>query len=230
MSKQRKKIKHLPERVALLCAGIVVTAFGVAFSIKAALGTSPISAVPTVTSAISGLSVGVTTIILNFLFVVIQIALLRKSYQWIQVLQFLIACLFGLMIDVAEIAIESISYSSYWEQWLWCFVGIIFLAAGVSMQVTADLIPNAGEGIVLAICRVTRFPFGNVKIAFDVTLVVLAIILSLVFLGRLEGVREGTIVAAFLVGLFAKQANKLFGKLSDRYVGWKNGRHRGQTA
>lgn len=56
-------------------------AFGVAFSIKAALGTSPISSVPYVTSTISGLSVGTTTIIMNFMFVLIQIAILRKKYD-----------------------------------------------------------------------------------------------------------------------------------------------------
>lgn len=56
-------------------------AFGVVFSIKAALGTSPISSVPYVTSTISGLSVGTTTIIMNFMFVLIQIAILRKKYD-----------------------------------------------------------------------------------------------------------------------------------------------------
>ena len=64
-----------------LCLGLTIMAFGVAFSIKAALGTSPISSVPYVTSTISGLSVGTTTIIMNFMFVLIQIAILRKKYD-----------------------------------------------------------------------------------------------------------------------------------------------------
>src|SRR5699024_2924881 len=95
--------KHLLLRVIFLCAGLIIMAFGVAFSIQAALGTSPISSVPYVTAAISGLTVGQTTIIMNFLFVVLQIVILRKKYQWFQLLQFPAAVLFGTMIDVAEV-------------------------------------------------------------------------------------------------------------------------------
>ena len=67
-----------PVRLAFLCAGLIIMAFGVAFSIKAALGTSPISSVPYVTARISGMSVGTTTIIMNFIFVLIQIGILRN--------------------------------------------------------------------------------------------------------------------------------------------------------
>lgn len=72
---------HLAKRIIFLCLGFTIMAFGVAFSIKAALGTSPISSVPYVTSTISGLSVGTTTIIMNFMFVLIQIAILRKKIR-----------------------------------------------------------------------------------------------------------------------------------------------------
>lgn len=81
-----KRWSHPARRLAFLCAGLVIMAFGVAFSIKAALGTSPISSVPYVTARISGLSVGTTTIIMNFLFVLIQIAILRRQYEWFQLL------------------------------------------------------------------------------------------------------------------------------------------------
>lgn len=64
MDTQTKKTNHLIIRSLLLCMGLIVMAFGVAFSIKAGLGTSPISSVPYVTSEISGLSVGCTTIII----------------------------------------------------------------------------------------------------------------------------------------------------------------------
>lgn len=71
----------MAKRIIFLCLGLTIMAFGVAFSIKAALGTSPISSVPYVTSTISGLSVGTTTIIMNFMFVLIQIAILRKKIR-----------------------------------------------------------------------------------------------------------------------------------------------------
>ena len=83
------------------------------------------------------------------------------------------------------------------------------VALGVSVEVMANLVTAAGEGIVLAICQVAPVKFSNMKVAFDVTLVCLSIALSFIFLGHLDGVREGTIAAAVFVGLITKQTNKL---------------------
>ena len=47
--------------------------------------------------------------------------------------------------------------------------------------------------------------FGNTRIAFDVSWVLLSIVLSLVFFnGQLLGTREGTIISALLVGVTVK--------------------------
>ena len=197
--------KHFAARCALLLAGLAVMALGVALSIKAELGTSPILSVPYVSGLISGLSVGTTTIIVNSLFVLAQILMLRSQYDWYQLLQIPVAIVFGLMIDMFSLLMGDIVLSSYIQQWLFCAAGIIFVALGVSMEVTAELITTAGEGLVLAICQVTSFKFGNVKVAVDVTLVILAAAASLLVLGELAGVREGTAAAAVLVGLLTKQ-------------------------
>lgn len=204
---------HLAKRIIFLCLGLTIMAFGVAFSIKAALGTSPISSVPYVTSTISGLSVGTTTIIMNFMFVLIQIAILRKKYDWFQLLQFPAAIVFGTMIDVAEYLLKPVEFSNYLEQWLLCVVGVFLVALGVSVEVMANLVTTAGEGIVLAICQVAPVKFSNMKVAFDVTLVCISIALSFIFLGHLDGVHEGTIAAAVFVGLITKQTNKLTKKV-----------------
>lgn len=210
--KTARRIDHPIKRLVLLCVGLSIMAFGVAFSIKAQLGTSPISSVPYVTSAISGLSVGTTTIIMNFMFVAIQIAILRKKYDWFQLLQLPAAIVFGVMIDVAEYIISPITLSNYFQQWLICAAGIVLVALGVSVEVAAKFVTTAGEGVVLAICQVAPIKFGNMKVVFDVTIVCISVVLSLVFLGKLDGVREGTAAAAFFVGLLTKVFNKLIKK------------------
>lgn len=204
------RLTFLPllKRTIFLCLGLLIMAFGVAFSIKATLGTSPISSLPYVTGAISGLTVGTTTIIMNTAFVLIQIAILRKQYDWFQLLQLPAAVLFGMAIDLASWLIEPLTLSTYWQQWLVCLLGVFLVALGVSVEVTAKLITTAGEGIVLAICKVAPIKFGNMKMTFDLTLVALSIVLSLVFLGHLDGVREGTVAAAILVGQLTKQLTK----------------------
>ena len=202
-------------RLGLLCLGLATMAFGVAFSIKAGLGTSPISSVPYVTSEISGLSVGCTTIVMNFLFVLIQILILRKQYDWFQLLQFPAAILFGLVIDLAGKVIQPLNCSNYFQQWLMCLVGIFLVALGVSEEVTARLVTTAGEGIVLAVCQVSSVKFGNMKMMFDITLVCISVLLSFLFLGHLAGVREGTIAAAVLVGQVTKGTNRLMKKVDE---------------
>ena len=183
-------------------------AFGVAFSIKSNLGTSPISSIPYVLNLITGLSVGTMTMIVNFLFVVFQIILLRKRYEWFQFLQFVVATIFGFIINLAQIIIKDITVPNYFMQWVYCLLGILILSIGIAFEVMANFVPSTGEGTVLAICKVTNIKFGYMKMIFDLSLVVIAVILSFIFLGGLSGVREGTIAAALFVGLL----NKLFSK------------------
>ena len=137
------------------------TGLGVAFSIKASLGTSPISSFPYVTSRISGLSVGTTTIIVNTFFVLIQIPILRNRYQWFQLLQFPAVIVFGLLIDAGGALIQGITFADYFQQWLLCVIGILLVGLGVSLEVAAGLVTTAGEGVVLAICQVFPVKFSS---------------------------------------------------------------------
>lgn len=64
---------------------------------------------------------------------------------------------------------------------------------------------NSGEAFVKAISDTTNKNFGNIKIAFDISCVVLAIALSLLFFElTIVGTREGTIIAAILTGIIVK--------------------------
>jgi uncharacterized membrane protein YczE len=194
-------------------------AFGIAFSIKATLGTSPISSVPYVLGEISGLTVGTTTIIIHCIFILLQILLLRKNFQLFQLSQFLVALVFGGITDFAVFCIKNLTANSYLAQWGFCVVGIVLVGIGVSLEVEANFTVVAGEGLVLAITKVFHTKFGNTKIAFDVSLVLIATILSFAFLGKIVGVREGTLASALLVGQVSKFCIKHYGKLGN----WING-------
>lgn len=201
--------KYVLRRYLLLMAGLSVMAFGVAFSIKADLGISPISSVPYVVSLFAPLTVGTATIVMHCVFILLQILILRKDYHPIQLMQLPVAFFFGYLTDFGVWAVQGIRYDSYWQQWILCLIGILLVAVGVSMEVKAGVVVLAGEGVVLAICKVFPVKFGNMKVGFDVTLVATACVLSLLFTGRLQGVREGTVAAALLVGQIAKRLGKL---------------------
>ena len=204
---------YILKRYLLLLVGLSIMAFGVAFSIKASLGTSPISSAPYVVSLFTPLTVGTATITMHCVFILLQILILRKNYHPIQLMQLPVAFFFGYLTDFGVWAVQGITCNTYWQQWIVCLIGILLVAVGVSFEVKAGVVVLAGEGVVLAICKVLpKVKFGYMKVGFDVTLVVIACILSIVFTGRLQGVREGTVAAALLVGLIAKQLGKLLAR------------------
>ena len=203
---------YILKRYLLLLVGLTIMAFGVAFSIKASLGTSPISSVPYVVSLFAPLTVGTATIIMHCVFILLQILILRKKYHPIQLMQLPVAFFFGYLTDFGVWAVQGITCDHYLQQWLVCLIGIFLVAVGVSLEVKAGVVVLAGEGVVLAICKVLPVKFGYMKVGFDVTLVAVACVLSFVFTGRLQGVREGTVAAALLVGLIAKQLGKMLSK------------------
>ena len=204
---------YILKRYLLLLAGLSIMAFGVAFSIKASLGTSPISSVPFVVSLFTPLTVGTATITMHCVFILMQILILRKDYHLIQLMQLPVAFFFGYLTDFGVWAVQGISCNTYWQQWIVCLIGILLVAVGVSFEVKAGVVVLAGEGVVLAVCKVLpKIKFGYMKVGFDVTLVVIACIFSFVFTGHLQGVREGTVAAALLVGLIAKQLGKLLAR------------------
>lgn len=167
---------------------------------------------------ISPLSVGTATILMHCVFILIQIAILRRDYHPIQLMQLPVAFVFGFFTDFAVWALQGVTYASYGEQWVLCAVGIVLVGVGVACEVAANVVVLAGEGVVLAVAWRVPIKFGYLKVAFDVTLVVISVIVSLCFLGSIQGVREGTVVAALCVGLIAKRLGKPLNAFADRYL------------
>lgn len=74
-----------------------------------------------------------------------------------------------------------------------------------------------GEFFVRAVSSTWKTEFGTTKVAFDVSLTVIAAGLSFLFAHRLDGVREGTIIAALLVGFIARLFGRKFEKAVAKY-------------
>lgn len=205
-------------RALYLIAGLCIMSFGIGLSIRADLGTSPISGIPYVLNLITGQSLGLMTILFNVALVLLQVVLLRRRFQLFQLLQVGVAVVFGLMNDVALAALSRVRPASYLQQWLLCAAGIALVAVGVSFEVNAKLVTLPGEGVVLAVCRLLRAKFGVVKVINDVCLVLVAGALALLFLYELTGVREGTVAAAVFVGILAKLLNRFMTPLAERLL------------
>ncbi len=206
----------LAKRYLFFIIGLIIMAFGIAFSINAALGTSPISSLPYVTSLILPLTVGQMTILMHVSFITLQILILKKEYNKVQLLQLPVAIIFGFMTDVALWCMQDVIPQNYFMQWILCIIGILLVGLGVAVEVTAGVVILAGEGLILAICKAYNKNFAKMKIIFDTSLVLISVVLSIVFLHSLQGVREGTVVAALFVGVVVKLLKPFMNKISEK--------------
>lgn len=199
----------LIKRYFFFILGLIINSFGVAFITKSALGTSQISSIPYVLSLkFTNLSFGQTTFIFNMLFILIQLLILKKDFRPIQFLQIAANILFSSFIDVSMTLLTGLNPQTIPLRTLSLLVGCAILAVGISVEVAPDVIKVPGEGIVHAMARVSGMEFGKVKIRFDVTLIIIAIVLSFLFFQRLNGVGLGTIVSAILIGPMISFVNR----------------------
>lgn len=194
----------LAGRWLLLVWGMLVATAGIVFITRAGLGTTPISTVPFTVGEITGLTFGEATFAVNILFVLVQWALLRSRFHYSSFFQIPIVSVFSWFIDLHMGWTAWIGDDPYAVRFLWGLLGNLFLALGIYWQVASKTIVQPGEGMVLAFSVVLRKSFGTVKVWNDVTLVLLAVVLGFVCLGHVVGVREGTVVSAFLVGFLIK--------------------------
>lgn len=197
---------ELAKRYLLFIISLFFSAIGVAFTKSGELGVSPISSVANVMSfKFPNLSLGTWLIIWNCILILGQILLLRKKFQPVQLLQIPLSFVFGWFTDFGMWIVSHIPVNVYPVRLVMVFVGIVILGFGISLAVTANVIMNSGEAFVKALSEITKREFGNVKIAFDVSCVVLAIVLSLIFFDfSIVGTREGTVISALLTGFVVK--------------------------
>jgi uncharacterized membrane protein YczE len=197
-------VKNKAIRILCFVLGIITNSFGIACITKGALGTSPISSVPYVFSLQFAPSFGLFTFIVNALFVLTEIILLRQDFRPVDFLQLAVNVVFSVFIDLSMAALAWLQPQTLPLQVLTVALGSTIMAFGICLEVTPAILLVPGEGVVNAISRTFKLEFGNVKIGFDLTLLLLALVLSLVFWGRIRGLGLGTIISALLVGKLVK--------------------------
>lgn len=196
------------KRYLLFLVGLFINALGVSLVTKASLGTSPISSIPYVLSLNFPLTLGNFTIIFSIFLILLQILILRKNFKMENILQIPVSIAFGYFIDLTMYLFFWVNPENYILKLIALMMGCIVLGFGVYLEVLADVVMLPGESFVRAIVQTWNTNFGTTKIFFDSSMTIIAGALSFAFFGILNGVREGTIIAALLVGFIAR----LFGK------------------
>lgn len=214
MSKQ-----NIIGRYTLFLIGLFIASMGVAFSTKAGLGTSPVASVPYSVSLVWPVfTLGGWLNMLSVLQITVQVALLRKKCKPVEIIiQTILAFAYGYMTNLSCMLIKEIRVDTYIQQLAYMLLGCFILALGIWIQLKGAVAMLPGEAMNRAISMVTGKKYENVKIFFDIFYILMAAIICLLFLGRLEGVREGSIFAAIAVGNIIKFYNYIYSKINQKF-------------
>lgn len=210
--------RELVKRYVIFLIGLYINSFGVSFITKASLGTSPISSIPYVLSLGFGPTLGQFTIFFSLLLIFLQIVILGKKFKLIDLLQIPVSVLFGYFIDASMFLLRAVEPELYLHKIFYLLLGCVILGFGVFIEVAADVVMLPGEAFVRAVTIRFHRDFGTTKVCFDASMSISAAIISLPLFHAVNGVREGTIIAALLVGLIAKCFSKLLRPVTKRVL------------
>lgn len=204
--------ESLIKRYLVFIAGLYFLAMGISLIVHSSLGTTPISSMNYVLSINTSLSLGTWTFIVNLLMIIIQLWLASGKYgtrkDTIEILlQIPFSFIFSAFIDLNMILIHNLVPSNYGMAVGILLAGCIIQSIGVVLEIKPKAAMMSAEGLVKYIARRCNKKFGNVKAYVDITLVSLAILISLAFTMRIEGVREGSVIAACITGYIVNFLN-----------------------
>jgi len=203
---------------ALFLIGLFIASMGVALSAKAGLGTSPVASVPYSVSLVNHtLTFGWWLNMWSVLQIAVQIALLRKKCKPVEIIiQTVLAFVYGYLTDFSCKLISGLQANTYIMQFALMILSCFVLGFGIWIQFKGGVAMLPGEAMNRAISEVTGKKYENIKIFFDVLYIIVAAAICFIFIGKLEGVREGSIIAAVLIGNIIKLYNSLYNKLTRK--------------
>lgn len=204
------KTTMTPRGLLLYLIGLLLTAFSAVLSTKAVLGTSPIVSVPFVVSEITQLSLGTVMLFYNLTLFVVALFIMRRNFKISYGLSLVFLVIFTTTVDILDALMAGIAPTGYLEQWICIIISVLAIGLGFALQLCPNITMMPGDFSVNVISVYSGWKYGYVKIAFDVTMIVIAVSLSLLYFGELNGVREGTIFAAIVTGTVINLFDKFF--------------------
>ena len=197
--------------------GLFQLAFGVALIAHANLGVQPTQIPNYVLSLATGLTFGTWVFLTLVFYTVLQIPILGKEFRWFQFSQIIIAFFFGYFVDFWVFALHHISLPNYFAQLLALCLGIIAIASGILLYMSAKLINLPVDALVAAISeKFMGGRFARARLFADATLLTTGLLLSLVFLGGVYGIREGTVIAALCIGRCMPYARRVLSPVLNK--------------
>ena len=178
---------------------VLINSLGVVLMLQSGSGISAISSVPYAFSLVlPKLSLGTWTYIFQGLLVV-SLMILQKRFVPQYLFSFVVGFAFSEMLDVHKLWISGLPMGLGW-QLLYFVVSYLLLCFGIALAnrcqlpiIPTDLFPRDLSNIIGA-------KYSRVTISFDVICLAVTGLMTGLFLGHLDGLGIGTVLAAFTMG------------------------------
>lgn len=198
---------------AALAVAIIINTFGVVLMLYSGSGISAISSVPFAFSEVfPRLSLGTWTYLFQGL-LILSLMILRKRFVPEYLFSFVVGFLFGELLDIHELWIHILPKTTAWRV-VYFVVSYLLISFGIALSnrcclpiVPTDLFPRELE-------QITGIRYPRIKISFDVICLAVTAAMTGIFLGHLDGLGAGTILAAFTMG----KSVGIIGSWLDRHI------------
>ena len=167
---------------------IIINSLGVVLMLHSGSGISAISSVPYAFADV-----------LPQVSLVLSLMLLSKRFVPVYLFSFVVGSAFSAMIDVHEMWIKQLPQSLTLDI-IYFIISYIVICFGVALAnrcqlpiIPTDLFPRE-------LAAITGWSYARIKIGFDVICLAITAAMTFFFLGRVDGLGFGTILAAFTMG------------------------------
>ncbi|SHE87377.1 Uncharacterized membrane protein YczE [Seinonella peptonophila] len=207
----------LTKRWIMYLVGIYILTLGVSLSIRAGIGISPQSGLTrTMTVIFPQLSQGTYNFILELIMLLLTFLVLPKAFKLTNFASLIPAFALALFLDLNLSITNFIQLDVYYAKVILLIIADAALAFGLFLMIRANLVLMPIDMFVDTVFKRTKKKWGNIKTAFDCSLLIISACIGLIFLSKIMFIREGTILNAILVGQYIKLYTFLYKKAKAR--------------
>lgn len=190
---------HTLRGEAALALAVVINSLGVVLMLHSGAGISAISSVPFAFSEVlPHLSLGTWTYLFQGL-LVLTLMVLRKKFVPSYLFSFVVGFIFGKLLDLHELWVYQLP-TNLPLRLVYFVISYLLICFGIALSnrcklpiIPTDLFPRE-------MADITGAAYSKIKIIFDLSCLAVTVILTLAFLGHLDGLGIGTILAACTMG------------------------------
>jgi uncharacterized membrane protein YczE len=189
--------RSLPSRLVTLFAGLGVYGLGIALTVHAGIGIAPWDVLGQGISIQTGLSFGVSTVIVSIFVLLCWIPLkVKPGFATVANALFV-----GLFADLWLLILPELT--AYWQQLGMFVLGVVVVAIATGLYISSRLGSGPRDGLMQGTANALDKPFWLVRTAFEG---------SVLTIGWLMGgqVREGTLIFALTIGYLVQVSLKAF--------------------